>query len=246
LPEILDISLPIFPGMPIWPGDPAPALEPVTTLGCHGVQTSRLIVGTHTGTHLDAPRHFIPGGRTVDQLDLQALVGPCQVIEVVHGGGRLSRTDLQPFDPQPGARVLLKTRHSQRPDGLTFAPDFTALDPSAADYLCERRVRLVGIDSPSIDAWGVDDFPCHKRLLGADILLLENLVLRHVAPGVYGLMAVPLNLVAADGCPVRALLTRLPLPLPGGGMTATSPPSAAQFAPPSASQRPAFGQKCLT
>jgi arylformamidase len=211
LPEILDISLPIFSGMPIWPGDPAPALEPVTTLECHGVQTSRLILGTHTGTHLDAPRHFIPGGRTVDQLDLRALVGPCQVIEVVHGEGRLSHADLRPFDLQPGARVLLKTQRSPRPDGLAFAPDFIALDPSAADYLCERRVRLVGIDSPSIDAWGVDDFPCHKRLLGADILLLESLVLRHVAPGGYGLIAVPLNLVAADGCPVRALLTRLPV-----------------------------------
>jgi arylformamidase len=211
LPEILDISLPIFPGMPIWPGDPVPVLEPVTTLERDGVQTSRLILGTHTGTHLDAPRHFIPGGRTIDQLDLRALVGSCQVIEVINGGGRLSHADLRPFDLQSGARVILKTQRSQRPDGLAFAPDFIALDPSAADYLCERRVRLVGIDSPSIDAWGVDDFPCHKRLLGADILLLENLALQHVAPGVYGLVAVPLNLVAADGCPVRALLTRMPL-----------------------------------
>ena len=215
--EILDISLPIFPGMPTWPGDPAPTLEPVTTLACHGIQTSRLILGTHTGTHLDAPRHFIPGGRTVEQLDLQALVGPCQVIEVVHGSGRLSQADLRPFDLQPGARVLLKTQRSPRPNPLIFAPDFIALDPAAADYLCERRVRLVGIDSPSIDAWDVGDFPCHKRLLGADILLLENLVLQHVAPGAYGLIAVPLNLVGADGCPVRALLTRLPSPSPAVG-----------------------------
>jgi arylformamidase len=211
LPEILDISLPIFSGMPIWPGDPVPTLQPVTTLERDGVQTSRLILGTHTGTHLDAPRHFIPGGRTIDQLDLQALVGPCQVIEVAHGGERVSHAALRYFDLQPGARVLLKTQRAQRPDGLAFTPDFIALDPSAADYLCERRVRLVGIDSPSIDAWGVDDFPCHKRLLGADILLLENLVLQHVAPGAYGLIAVPLKLIAADGCPVRALLTRVPL-----------------------------------
>jgi arylformamidase len=210
LPEIFDISLPIFPGMPIWPGDPAPTLEPVTTLECHGVQISRLVLGTHTGTHLDAPRHFIPGGRTVDQLDLEALVGPCQVIEVVTDGGPISRTELQPFDLQPGARVLLKTQRSQRPAALTLSADFTALQPSAADYLCECRVRLVGIDSPSIDAWGIADFPCHKRLLGADILILENLVLQHVAPGVYSLIAAPLNLVAADGCPVRALLTRAP------------------------------------
>lgn len=210
LPEILDISLPITPGMPIWPGDPSPALEPVTTLECHGVQVSRLVLGTHTGTHLDAPSHFISGGHTVDQIDLAALVGPCCVIEVMNEVGQLSRADLQRVDLQPGARVLLKTRNSSRPAGAAFSPDFVALAPSAADYLCEHKVRLVGIDGPSIDAWGTDDFPCHKRLLGADILILENLVLRHVTPGIYGLMAAPLNLAGADGCPVRALLTRSP------------------------------------
>jgi arylformamidase len=212
VPEILDISLPIMPGMPLWPGDPSPALEPVTTLECHGVQVSRLVLGTHTGTHMDAPRHFIPGGRTVDQLDLAALVGPCRLIEVVNPEGQLARADLQRFDLQPGVRVLLKTRNSHRPAEVAFSPDFVALELSAADYLCERKVRLVGIDGPSVDVWGGDDFPCHKRLLEADILILENLVLRHVTPGIYGLMAAPLKLVGADGCPVRALLSRLPFP----------------------------------
>jgi arylformamidase len=204
---ILDISLLITPGMALWPGDPSPALEPMTTLECHGVQVSRLVLGTHTGTHLDAPRHFIPGGRTVDQLDLAALVGPCCIIEVVNTGGQLARADLQWLDLQPGVRLLLKTGNSHRPAGAEFSPDFVALEPSAADYLCERKVRLVGIDGPSIDAWGRDDFPCHKRLLEADILILENLVLRHVTPGIYGLIAAPLKLAGADGCPVRALLT---------------------------------------
>jgi arylformamidase len=213
-PEILDISLPITPGMPIWPGDPAPTLELVTTLECHGVQVSRLVLSTHTGTHLDAPRHFISGGRTLDQLDLASLVGGCRIIEVANAEGQLARADLQRFDLPPGARVLLKTRNSSRPAGEEFSPDFVALEPSAADYLCEHKVRLVGIDGPSIDAWGRDDFPCHKRLLGADILILENLVLRHITPGIYGLMVAPLNLVGADGCPVRALLTRLPFSQP--------------------------------
>ena len=211
VPEILDISLPIMPGMPLWPGDPSPALEPVASLECHGVQVSRLVLGTHTGTHVDAPRHFVPGGRTVEQLDLAALVGPCHIIEVVNTVGQLARADLQRFDLQPGVRVLLKTQNSRRPAGVAFSPDLTALEPSAADYLCERQVRLVGIDGPSIDAWGRDDFPCHKRLLEADILILENLVLRHVTPGIYGLMAAPLKLVGADGCPVRALLSRAPV-----------------------------------
>jgi arylformamidase len=209
-PAILDISLPIAPGMPVWPGDPSPTLEPVTTLEYQGVQVSRLVLGTHTGTHLDAPSHFIPGGQTIDQLDLEALVGPCRLIEVVNERQQLSRADLQPFDLQPGARVLLKTRNSQRPAGLGFSSDFVALEASAADYLCEHKVRLVGIDGPSIDAWGLDDFPCHKRLLGAEILILEHLVLGHVTPGMYGLIAAPLNLVGADGCPVRALLIRPP------------------------------------
>jgi arylformamidase len=208
LQGIIDISLPITPEMPIWPGDPRPELEPVTTLEIEGVQVSRIVLGTHTGTHLDAPRHFIPGGRTIDLLDLGALVGRCRVIEVVSAEGHLARADLQRFALQPGDRLLLKTRNSCQPAVQTFTPDFVALEPSAADYLCEQRIRLVGIDGPSVDAWDVSDFLCHKRLLGADVLVVENLVLRDVVPGIYGLIAVPLNLTGADGCPIRALLTQ--------------------------------------
>jgi arylformamidase len=205
--RVIDISLPIGPDTPIWPGDPGPNLRPLTTLERDGVQVSELVLGTHTGTHLDAPRHFIPGGRTIDQLDLAALVGLCRVIEVASGEACLSRDDLRRFQLQPGDRVLLKTRNSCRPATHAFALDFAALAPSAADYLCEQGVRLVGIDGPSIDAWDASDFFCHKRLLGDDILIVENLVLRYVMPGLYGLIATPLNIIGADGCPVRALLT---------------------------------------
>jgi arylformamidase len=176
-------------------------------LEVEGVQVSRLVLGTHTGTHLDAPRHFIPGGRTIDQLDLGALVGVCRVVEVISAEGHLSRADLERVELYPGDRLLLKTRNSRQPAGQTFALDFVALDPSAADYVCEQGVSLVGIDGPSIDAWDASDFPSHKRLLEADILIVENLVLRHIMPGFYGLIAVPLNLTGADGCPIRALLT---------------------------------------
>ncbi len=204
---IIDISLPISVDMAIWPGDPHPSLEALATLERDGVQVSRLILGTHTGTHLDAPRHFIATGRTVDQLDLDALVGPCRVIEVATPGIQITGAQLRALDLRPGMRLLLKTANSYRPPSTTVPPDFIALDPSAADYLCERGVRLVGIDGPSIDVWTATDFPCHKRLLAAEILILENLLLRHVVPGNYGLIAVPLKLVGADGCPVRALLT---------------------------------------
>jgi arylformamidase len=207
---IIDISLPINRAMPIWPGDPCPELTPVSSLEVDGVQVSRLVLGTHTGTHLDAPRHFILGGRTIDQLDLGALVGQCRVVEVIGVQGQISRADLQRVEPHPGDRLLLKTRNSYQPARGTFTPDFTALELSAADYLCEQKVCLVGIDGPSIDAADASDFPSHKRLLGADILIVENLVLRHVMPGPYGLIAVPLSLTGADGCPVRALLSPCP------------------------------------
>jgi arylformamidase len=191
-------------------------LTPVTSLEVEGVQVSQLLLGTHTGTHLDAPRHFIPGGRTIDQLDLDALVGGCRVVEVINTQGSLSRADLQHLDLQCGERLLLKTRNSRQPYRSTFSPDFVALNASGADYLYERGVRVVGIDGPSIDAWDASDFPSHKRLLAADILILENLVLRHVEPASYGLIAVPLNVIGADGCPLRALLTPGPClhPLP--------------------------------
>ena len=218
LPDIIDVSLPVTADMPIWPGDPRPELMPVSTLEVEGVQVSQIILGTHTGTHLDAPRHFIPGGRTIDGLDLDALVGLCRVIQVASTEGYICRADLQRFELQRGERVLLKTHNSCQPVGQTVGPEFTALAPAAADYLCEQGVRLVGIDGPSIDAWNASTFPCHKRLLGADALILENLVLRHVMPRVYHLSAVPLNLIGADGCPIRALLTPPPFTLP-------SPPS---------------------
>jgi arylformamidase len=204
---IIDISLPISSEMSVWPGDPRPAVTPVASLETEGVQISQLVLGTHTGTHLDAPRHFIPGGRTIDQLDLGTMVGVCRVVEVISAAGHVSRADLQHVELRPGDRLLLKTRNSQRPVSRGFTSDFVALDPSGADYVCERGVGLIGIDGPSIDAWEASDFPSHKRLLRADVLIVENLVLRHIMPGLYGLIAVPLNLTGADGCPVRALLT---------------------------------------
>ena len=206
--DIIDISLPITSAMPLWPGDPRPELKVVSTLEMEGIQVSQLTLGTHTGTHLDAPRHFIPGGRTIDLLELSALVGLCRVIEVVRAEGHISRADLQRYELHPGDRVLLKTRNSHQPARQSVTPDFAALQPAAADYLCEQGVTLVGIDGPSIDVGSASDFPCHKRLLGADMLVVENLVLRGVMPGIYGLIAVPLNLIGADGCPIRALLTR--------------------------------------
>lgn len=204
---LIDISLSITPDMPVWPGDPCPTLEPVATLDRDGVQVSRLTLGTHTGTHLDAPRHFFAAGRTVDQLDLSALIGPCRVIEVVTQGRHVTQEDLRAFDLESGMRLLLKTANAHLPASRALHPDFIALHPSAADHLRECGVQLVGIDGPSVDAWSATDFPCHRRLLAAEILILENLVLRHVQPGRYDLIAVPLKLVGADGCPVRALLT---------------------------------------
>jgi arylformamidase len=208
IPDIIDISLPITSEMPTWPGDPRPEFKAVSTLDMAGIQVSQLTLGTHTGTHLDAPRHFIPGGRTIDLLDLCSLVGLCRVIEVGRAEGHIARADLQGSAFHPGDRVLLKTRNSHQPARQSLTPDFAALQPAAADYLCEQGVALVGIDGPSIDVGSSRDFPCHKRLLGTDILVLENLVLRGVLPGIYGLIAVPLNVIGADGCPIRALLTR--------------------------------------
>jgi arylformamidase len=203
---LIDISLAIGDDLPIWPGDPRPELHPVATLARDGVQVSRLVLGTHTGTHLDAPRHFIPDGRSVDQLDLDAVVGPCRVVDLGDRAGHVRRQDVERFAVEPGTRLLLKTANSRRPPAAGWSADFVALEPSAADYLCERGVRLVGIDGPSVDAWEAAHFPCHRRLLAADVVIVEHLVLRHVQPGSYLLIAVPLKLRGADGCPVRAIL----------------------------------------
>lgn len=201
----LDVSLPVRNGMVVWPGDPPPEIADISTVATDGARVSRLILGSHTGTHIDAPAHFIDGGGGVDAIPLDHLVGPCRVIDVDRAPS-IARADLEPFAPQPGERLLLRTRNRDLLRRSRFDPSYVALDISAADYLVTCGVVLIGIDALSIEGFAADGHPVHVCLLSHGIAIVEGLDLHDITPGVYELIALPLRLEGLDGSPSRVLL----------------------------------------
>lgn len=207
--KIHDISLTITSALPVWPGDPEIVLERVSKMedGEHN-NVSRLALSVHAGTHMDAPYHFIADGKTIEQLDLDACIGPAQVLELPADCQNIGAADLEAAGFVTGTRrLLLKTSNSRywsTPD-LPFQEDFAALAPDGAQFLVERGVRLVGIDYFSIAPFG-DSIPTHRALLGAEMVILEGVNLSAVAPGSYTLCCLPLKLGGSDGAPARAVL----------------------------------------
>jgi arylformamidase len=192
----LDATRTLSPGVVVYPGDPVPT---VAKRARDGFLISDLTMGSHTGTHIDAPDHYLFDGRTVDRLPLDLLIGPCRVIET-----RATEIGPEELEGQiPGAsRVLLKTWFSRR---TKFVAPFPALTPAGAAYLIGQGVRLVGTDAPSIEAEGSDG-TVHRTLLGPGGAVIELLDLANVPPGDYGLIALPLRLQGGDGAPARVVL----------------------------------------
>jgi arylformamidase len=195
---LIDISTPIHPGMTVWPGDPAVtvSMEPFE----HGQLTS-LAMSAHTGTHIDAPLHFIAGGQSIDQMPLDATVGPCRVVEIADSVAIRSR---EVPALRPGERVLFKTANSLR-EGA-FDEHFVYLAAECARRLVDEGVRAVGIDYLSIGGFHQDLVETHRILLGAGVWVIEGLRLAHVSAGEYELICLPLKVVGADGAPARAML----------------------------------------
>ena len=188
--------------MPIYSGDPGVAIELAKAIARGDpANVSRLELGAHTGTHVDAPRHFIPDGESASELALDAFIGPCVVAET-NASEQLGRTAIDSLDlPSGTERVLLKTSNSELWERELFVPDFVRLNGDGADALIDRGVRLVGIDYLSIG-----DLNAHLLLLGAGVGVIEGLDLRGVKPGRYFLLCLPLKLAGADGAPARAVL----------------------------------------
>jgi arylformamidase len=196
--EIFDVSVPVYPGMVTYPGDPAVRLERVSAIADGAVANiSRLDFGVHTGTHVDAPLHFIDGAPGTEQLPLDALVGPARVIEAASLDAEgLAHAELV-------ERVLLKTSNSELWARDEFAHDFVSLTEDGARLLVEHGVRLIGIDYLS-----VGDEGAHHVLLEAGVVAIEGLDLRGVGAGDYQLVCAPLKLIGSDGAPARVFLLR--------------------------------------
>ena len=207
--EILDISVPIHPGMPVWPGDPPVVLERTSSMadGAHD-NVSRIDFGVHAGTHVDAPVHFIAAGVGVDQIPRDALIGPAAVVDATHLVRHLDAEVMAALSIPFGVeRVLFKTPNSELWASERFETGFLGITEDGAQWLVDRGVRLVGIDYLSIAPYG-DSVPTHRVLLEAGVAILEGTDLRDVEPRAYELICAPLRIVDADGAPARAFLVR--------------------------------------
>jgi len=210
--KIHDVSVLVQNGIPTWPGDPKFSMSLASSIAKGGVaNVTRIEMGAHTGTHMDAPFHFDPDGSCIDKLSLEVLIGRCRVFDMSGDTGHVTRAALEACDMAGVTRALFKTRNSRRwaNDEREFDEDFAAVTAEAAEYLVARGVKLVGVDYLSVEAFSSTRFPVHHTLLRAGVAIIEGLNLSGVTAGDYELIALPLKLKDADGAPARVVLRSL-------------------------------------
>ncbi len=206
---IYDITLPISPGLPVWPGDPPVVLEQISSMdaGAHD-NVSKLDISVHTGTHVDAPHHFLNDHRTAEGLSLDVLIGPAQVVNIPENVNIITADTLEMAAIPAGCpRLLFKTRNSRvwNLGEKSFRKDFVGISDDGAEWIVHNDVKLVGIDYLSIAPYKKSR-PTHLVLLRSGIIVLEGLDLSLVPPGSYNLFCLPLKLVGSDGAPARVIL----------------------------------------
>ena len=205
---VVDVTVPIRDAMTVYRANPPVRIRPAMTLRKDGVNLSELCLGSHTGTHVDAPSHFIRGGAGADRLALDRFIGPAWVADLRRVKNGITADDLRKARiPAGSRRVLLRTSNSRwwHP-ARAFRTDFVYLAPDGADWIVERGIDLVGIDYLSIEGYGIRGAPTHKRLLGAGIPILEGLDLFKVRSGRWQMVALPLRIVNGDAGLTRAVL----------------------------------------
>jgi arylformamidase len=207
--KIFDISVPVANGSVVYPGNPEVLIKPHSELS-RGASSnlSTIAFGSHTGTHVDAPRHFFEAGSTVDRLPLNALIGPAKVIAFGEDVMSVTAPLLQRASVENTERVLIRTRNSAFITDRQFHPDFTYLAPDGAEYLAAIGVKLVGVDYYSVEQFHSGHHRTHRTLLERGIVIVEGLDLSEIAAGEYEFCCLPLRLEGLDGAPARAVLTR--------------------------------------
>ncbi len=205
--KLWDISQPLRPALPVWPGDTAFAIRPHWTYGGGSpVNVASIELSTHSGAHADAPLHYDPAGLSIEAVSLEPYLGPCRVVDA-RGSGDVIGAELVHAHWSPGVtRMLFRTFDHFPMD--RWPENFTAVSAAAIRALCDHGVVLVGLDSPSLDPETSKTMDAHLAV-PRDMRILEGLVLDHVPPGDYELIALPLPLAGLDASPVRAVLREL-------------------------------------
>jgi arylformamidase len=206
----IDVTVTVCDGMAHWPGDLAYRRQMTATIaGGGGANLSQIELSAHTGTHMDAPRHFIEGGATIDSMPIEATVGRARVIEI-RDPEMIRKTELEFYKPEKGERLLFKTRNSTHAWKTSeFQEKYVYIPPDTAEYLASAGVMTVGVDYLSVGGFQTGGKETHAALLGAGIWIIEGLNLEHVKPGDYQLVCLPLKLQGSDGAPARAIVRRL-------------------------------------
>lgn len=207
--KIYDISLPIHNDMLVWPGDPGVSIETKTTVEKQGVGLSYFSMSSHTGTHIDAPNHFLKNATSIDRVALEKLIGECIVADLTKLDHlEITAKDLKKFPLKKGSRILFKTGNFRYLTGNTFPKTYISLSQEGARYLVSKKVVLVGTDFLGIEKRKNPGHPVHKTLLKAGIVNVEGLDLSQVVAGSYELICLPLRVLGADGSPARVILIK--------------------------------------
>ena len=205
--RIHDISVPVRTGGLVYPGNPDITIELQQAISRGaGANVSSVRFGSHTGTHVDAARHFFDDGESVDQIPLDSLIGPCIVLTFDSSLMSVGASDLAKHELKGNSRVLIRTRNSGFLTEAEFQRDYTFLAPDGAEFLVSKGVRLVGVDYLSIEQFHSGHHKTHRTLLEKKIVIVEGLNLQDIEPGEYELICLPLRLEGLDGAPARAVL----------------------------------------
>lgn len=202
--KIYDISVGIYNGMTVFPGDPAPDIKRVLSMPADAANVSRIAMGTHTGTHVDPPLHFVENGLALDQLPLDHLYGRAEVLDLTGLKKVVSATDLGTATEKI---LLLKTKNSRFWRDAVFHQDYVYLDESAAQWLVDNRVNTIAIDYLSVGSFK-DGEAVHRTLLGGGVTVVEGVDLSDVEAGTYTFACLPLKIINGDGGPARAILVK--------------------------------------
>jgi len=206
--KLIDVTVPIDASLPNYPGNTPFTLEAIKRLARgDSSNVSTLHMSAHTGTHVDAPRHFFDNAPGVEALPLEMMLGRTRVIEISSRSG-IGAEQLADLDLSDDVRILFKTSNSRLWGSPDFHTDYTGVTASGAEHLIAHGIRVVGVDYLSVEEFKKPGAPAHHVLLGGGAIIIEGLNLRDVDPGIYDMLCLPLRVVGADGAPARVVLRK--------------------------------------
>lgn len=207
--NIIDISLPITRSLVVWPGEEGLRVVTVRSFPRDPIHISDITMGAHTGTHLDAPKHFLKNGKPLESVPLDNLVGPCRVLKLYMGKRKeVEVKDLKRYRIKHGERLLFNLGNGRHLFAKKFYQDYAAIGTEAAKYLVDKKTKLIGVDYLSVERRGNPGHPVHVNLLKADMAIVEGINLQSVKPGKYTLVCLPMRIMGIEASPVRAVLLK--------------------------------------